>query len=211
MTLLLGSRVPGRRASPESHAVPPGAPPRTEILLCPPAEPGSRRRGACRDGTRGSRKGMATPHAPSLDAPLDQPIEGPLAPPSPTSPCLLPLAYVLPIRSARIEPPGELEELAAYLRQLQGWVAEVLVIDGSDPAPVGFHRVAFGGIELLTPMERTPMGKVGGVLTGVRPARQERIVIADDDVRYDRTQLERIATLLDEAEVVRPQNYFSPL
>ena len=31
----------------------------------------------------------------------------------------------------------------------------------------------------------TPMGKVGGVLTGLRLASHERVIIADDDVRYD--------------------------
>ncbi len=57
----------------------------------------------------------------------------------------------------------------------------------------------------------TPMGKVGGVLTGVRHASHERIVIADDDVRYDAATLAAVAGLLDAAHVVRPQNVFRPL
>jgi hypothetical protein len=57
----------------------------------------------------------------------------------------------------------------------------------------------------------TPMGKVGGVLTGVRVATHERLVIADDDVRYDAGALARVVRALDDADVVRPQNYFDPL
>ncbi|HVW31570.1 MAG TPA: glycosyltransferase family 2 protein, partial [Acidimicrobiia bacterium] len=34
--------------------------------------------------------------------------------------------------------------------------------------------------------------------------------IADDDVRYDASALERVVRLLDEADVVRPQNHFDP-
>jgi hypothetical protein len=55
------------------------------------------------------------------------------------------------------------------------------------------------------------MGKVGGVLTGVRLASHERLIIADDDVRYDAASLHRVAEALGTSHVVRPQNYFSPL
>ena len=55
------------------------------------------------------------------------------------------------------------------------------------------------------------MGKVNGVVTGVRECSHERVVIADDDVRYDAAALRRVVALLDEADLVRPQNYFDPL
>jgi hypothetical protein len=54
-------------------------------------------------------------------------------------------------------------------------------------------------------------GKVNGVLTGFRLCRSDKVVIADDDVRYEPWQLRRIAMLLDGADVVRPQNFFEPL
>ncbi|MBG6182530.1 hypothetical protein IWX65_000463 [Arthrobacter sp. CAN_A214] len=57
----------------------------------------------------------------------------------------------------------------------------------------------------------TGNGKTFGVLTGIALARHERIVLADDDVRYRSDELERIVTLLDDADLVRPQNYFSKL
>jgi hypothetical protein len=55
------------------------------------------------------------------------------------------------------------------------------------------------------------MGKVGGVTTGVRRAGFEAIVIADDDVRYERATLERLVEYLDDHDLVRPQNFFDPL
>ena len=54
-------------------------------------------------------------------------------------------------------------------------------------------------------------GKVAGVVTGIRRASHERVVIADDDVRYDDDALAEIAAAIDAADVVRPQNYFDPL
>jgi hypothetical protein len=54
-------------------------------------------------------------------------------------------------------------------------------------------------------------GKVRGVLTGLRLASHERIIIADDDVRYDHESLRGVIAALDGAEVVRPQNYFEPM
>lgn len=47
-------------------------------------------------------------------------------------------------------------------------------------------------------------------MTGVQAARHEHIIVADDDVRYRRAELERMLTLLQHFEVVRPQNIFRP-
>jgi hypothetical protein len=55
------------------------------------------------------------------------------------------------------------------------------------------------------------MGKVGGVMTGLHLATCEKVVIADDDVRYDDAGLHEMSRLLDDAEVVRPQNVFTDL
>ena len=121
----------------------------------------------------------------------------------------LPLSYVLPLRTA----PGEpVDELAGYLRWLVGEVAEVVVVDGSDPDVLEDHRRAFPPEAVVVPpAERTPMGKVGGVVTGVRRAACDAVVVADDDVRYDAGSLRRVLDLLAEADVVRPANHFDPL
>jgi hypothetical protein len=52
---------------------------------------------------------------------------------------------------------------------------------------------------------------VAGIRTGIRHASHERILIADDDVRYDPESLRRTVELLGEYDLVRPQNYFQPL
>src|SRR5205085_6247973 len=52
---------------------------------------------------------------------------------------------------------------------------------------------------------------VAGVHTGVAAARHERVVLADDDVRYGPEQLARVAALLEAHDLVQPQNVFDPL
>lgn len=120
-------------------------------------------------------------------------------------------AYVLPLRWRE---PGPIVELADYLRSLEGAVGEVLVVDGS-PAPIyEAHARALEDIARhLRPHPDLdfPMGKVNGVITGMRECSCERVVIADDDIRYDAPTLRRALSLLDEADLVRPQNYFSAL
>jgi len=119
------------------------------------------------------------------------------------------LTYVLPLRTTADE---RVDELAAYLRWLVGEVAEVVVVDGSDPEVVEAHRRAFPPeVVVVPPDERTPMGKVGGVMTGMRRASCEDVVVADDDVRYEAASLRRVHELLRRADVVRPANHFDPL
>jgi hypothetical protein len=118
-------------------------------------------------------------------------------------------SYVLPIRWSDDE---GLEELTAYLCGLPDWV-ELIVVDGSPEPFFARHGEAWGrlGRHLRPdPALETPMGKVGGVLTGIREASQEAVVIADDDVRYDERSLARVAQTLALADCVRPQNYFEP-
>ena len=108
-------------------------------------------------------------------------------------------------------------ELVEYLTRLSRRV-ETIVVDGSPP-----EVFAANGAALLPAMRdrlrhlqpspelATDMGKVGGVLTGLRFASAEKVIIADDDVRYEDAALDAVADALDTAAVVRPQNYFDPL
>ncbi|WP_171027241.1 glycosyltransferase family 2 protein [Pseudarthrobacter sp. NamB4] len=145
----------------------------------------------------------AVPHDQPLDEPLDQPAE-----------------YILPLRWTD---DADLPELVAYLRHLTGWIA-VTVVDGSPPALFERHRALFppavrhirpeAGTEPGRepgPAPRGGNGKVAGVMTGVRAASAELLVIADDDVRYTRESLAAVVHHLGWAEVVRPQNYFDSL
>jgi len=120
------------------------------------------------------------------------------------------LSYVLPLRWT--EDRG-LAELAGYVRWLTGQ-AEVLVVDGSPPERFAAHAAAWGGGVTHLPPDSDlgfSMGKVNGVVTGLRHAGHELVVVADDDVRYDHDALSRVARLLAHADLVRPQNYFDPL
>jgi hypothetical protein len=121
------------------------------------------------------------------------------------------VSYVLPVRSR----PGDGDEdaLDAYLAWLSAR-ADVIVVDGSEPSRFAEHGERWTGFVRHVapgPELRCANGKVWGVRTGVPIARHDRVILADDDVRYDDGALRRIAELLDAAEVVRPQNRFESL
>jgi hypothetical protein len=119
-------------------------------------------------------------------------------------------SYVLPIRCDAEGPPAD---LTGYLRRLPSWL-EVIVVDGSDEATFAANAFRWGTLPVrhVAPDAdlRCANGKVAGVLTGLRQASHDRVVIADDDVRYDDAALGRTVALLDDADLVRPQNYFAP-
>jgi hypothetical protein len=123
----------------------------------------------------------------------------------------LDLSYVVPIRWH----DGEQRlELAGYLAAIAPHCGDVIVVDGSPPEVFAANAEAFAGCATHVPPapeESWLMGKVSGVRTGLRLATRERIVVADDDIRYDLAALRRTAGLLDEHDLVRPQNYFSQL
>ncbi|MDP8987354.1 MAG: glycosyltransferase family 2 protein [Actinomycetota bacterium] len=122
----------------------------------------------------------------------------------------LALSYVLPLRRWH---PADDDELDAYL----GWLSEhveVLVVDGSAPELFAAHHRRWQGTVRHVPVDADltgRYGKVNGVITGVRAASHERVLLADDDVRWTRQDLDRVASLLDHADLVCPQNYFEPL
>ena len=123
---------------------------------------------------------------------------------------MTPLAgsYVLPI-AART---SQARALTGYLRRLARTVDEVIVVDGSPDAVFEDHARAWSAhVRHLRPAIRTTNGKVAGLITGVRAARHDSVVVADDDVRYRRAELARILALLEDHQVVRPQNFFHPM
>lgn len=122
----------------------------------------------------------------------------------------LPASYVLPLRWSD---GGDRDELTAYLSRLSD-VVEVFVVDGSDVSVFEDNAGAWGSIvKHVRPDPDLSFlnGKVDGVLTGLRLAGHEKVVIADDDVRYTATSLERAVALLDDVDLVRPQNFFDPV
>jgi hypothetical protein len=123
----------------------------------------------------------------------------------------LPLSYVLPLRSSD---DAAWPELSRYLDLTAGIVDEVIVADGSPPAHFERHRRDLApAVRHIAPHPDLgfAMGKVNGVVSGIREARNEAVVVADDDVRWTSDGLVEAKRLLDRADLVRPQNYFEPL
>lgn len=119
----------------------------------------------------------------------------------------IPCSYILPIAAAT----PRTRELSGYLARLARTVDEVIVVDGSPPHVFAHHANGWAeNVCHIPPSLQTTNGKVAGVITGVFAARNEHVVIADDDVRYRRAQLKRMIELLADHEVVRPQNFFHP-
>jgi hypothetical protein len=119
-------------------------------------------------------------------------------------------SYVLPFKRSE---DFDVDELTSYLH----WVSErceVIVVDGSAPEHFAEHADLWAGlVRHVRPDEDLGFinGKVNGTTTGVRLASSDIVIVADDDVRYDESGLERIVALLGEAELVRPQNFFDPM
>jgi hypothetical protein len=121
--------------------------------------------------------------------------------------------YLLPIRRVRASGP-EMTELAGYFARLASAGCEVLAVDGSPPAVFDAHERAWGAVCRHVPVDpryRYLNGKVNGIHTGVDAAGCERIIVADDDIRYTAEDVARTCRLLDGHDMVRPQNYLSPL
>lgn len=116
--------------------------------------------------------------------------------------------YVVPLRW---NDDRDLPEFTEYLTGLRPF-ADITVVDGSAPDLFARHADAWGSIVRHLPVDAWPgrNGKVAGVVTGVRAARHEFVIIADDDVRYRPEQLAQVAMRLAGADLVRPQNIFAP-
>ncbi len=121
--------------------------------------------------------------------------------------------YLLPIRRVRLN-AEEAEDFARYFRRLARAGCEVLVVDGSPPEVFAAHGEVWRGAcrhVTVDPQYKYLNGKVNGVHTGVGLAACEHIILADDDIRYTADDVARACALLDEHEMVRPQNYLYPL
>jgi hypothetical protein len=120
------------------------------------------------------------------------------------------LTYLLPLKAGEDLSSGELN---SYLEEISGY-SDVLIVDASEESVFERHHRSWERFATHIPVDpgvRCWNGKVRGVLTGLPLVRTPKLVIADDDVRYDRGSLQRVAELLDRYELVRPQNYFDPL
>jgi hypothetical protein len=121
--------------------------------------------------------------------------------------------YLLPIRRATFS-TAEADALRDYFGTLNEAGCDVLVIDGSPNAVFHQHPEVWRLVCRHEPVDRSfgyLNDKVNGIHTGVRLAANEKIVLADDDIRYTAAEIDRVCELLDTFDVVRPQNFLSPL
>jgi hypothetical protein len=122
-------------------------------------------------------------------------------------------SFIVPIRRVAID-PVEIAKLADYFKALRLAGCEVLVVDGSPFAVFEQHKKSWQSCSRHVapdPKYTFLNGKVNGVHTGVDLASCERIILADDDIRYSAADVQRMCTLLDKFEMVRPQNFIAPL
>lgn len=108
----------------------------------------------------------------------------------------------------------EAAQLAAYFQLLVAADCEVLVVDGSPPDVFGEHAAVWGESCVHRAVDRSfgyLNDKVNGIHTGVAAATCEKIILADDDIRYTAENIAKMCERLEQAEVVRPQNFLSPL
>lgn len=121
--------------------------------------------------------------------------------------------YLLTIRRVRFD-EREARDFRSYFRILAAAGCEVLVVDGSPPPVFAAHREIWSGAcrhAAVDPQYKYLNGKVNGIHTGVALAAHERIILADDDIRYTPADVLRMTELLGRYEMVRPQNYLCPL
>ncbi|MEP6956848.1 MAG: glycosyltransferase family 2 protein, partial [Chthoniobacterales bacterium] len=121
--------------------------------------------------------------------------------------------YLLPIRRS-VFSEAEGQEFIAYFEILRAADCEIIVVDGSPPETFAQHHAVWSPLvrhEAVDPRFGFKNDKVNGIQTGVELASCEKIVLADDDVRYTAADLEQMRSLLEDYEMVRPQNFLAPL
>ncbi len=122
-------------------------------------------------------------------------------------------SFIVPIRRVQID-PLEVKRLADYFKSLRLAGCEVLIVDGSPKPIFEEHRRSWQGFSrhiAPDPKYTYLNGKVNGVHTGVDLASCECIILADDDIRYRAADVKRMCELLKTFEMVRPQNFITPL
>jgi hypothetical protein len=121
--------------------------------------------------------------------------------------------YLLPIRRAAFS-GAEAAELAEYFRLVNEAGCDLLIVDGSPALVFEQHGQVWRGLARHEAVDRSfgyLNDKVNGIHTGVNLAATEKIILADDDIRYTTNNIAAVSELLEQFEVVRPQNFLSPL
>lgn len=120
--------------------------------------------------------------------------------------------YLCPIRLPAAD-EGRAKAFDQYWEFLQKQGCEVLVIDGSPPDIFNLHARKWRHCRHLKVDGRFTFlnGKVNGIMTGIKEATHEAVILADDDIHFIAADIRRMVEELKNVDVVRPQNYFQPL
>ncbi len=116
-------------------------------------------------------------------------------------------SYVMPLRSTR---PADID-LQEYALRLSTWL-EVVIADSSPADVFAAHAQAWDDrVTHVRVKSQRLNGKVAGVIDGLAMSTFDTVVLADDDVRYEYSELRQLIALVGSAAAVVPQNYFCPL
>lgn len=121
--------------------------------------------------------------------------------------------YLLTVRRVRYD-AQEAKEFREYFRFLTGGDCEVLVVDGSSAEVFARHAETWGDVcrhVAVDSQYKYLNGKVNGIHTGIALTAHEAVILADDDIRYTVQDVKRMVDLLQDCDMVRPQNYLQPL
>jgi len=120
-------------------------------------------------------------------------------------------SYVVVLDEPRMS-VDDVRDFAAYLSGVGVAGCEVIVVD--DTAAFAQHRRVLrwvGQHVAPLPRHRALNGAVDPLRAAVDVASCEKVIVASPRVRYAPQLVDRLCSLLDQHEVVEPQDYFDPL
>lgn len=122
-------------------------------------------------------------------------------------------SYVVVVDSATC-PADELRDLANYLSTVGVAGCDVVVLDASPRLQFDLNAriLRWVGRHVAVRSEhRTPSGSIDFVRSAATLAACEKVIVAEQDVRYTPDAIGQICDLLEMHEVVEPQDYLDPL
>src|SRR5581483_2454225 len=108
---------------------------------------------------------------------------------------------------------ADLLPLAQYLSQVAVYGCDVIIVDGSPRELFEENRSVLRWVGRHVATRRTHRHEAGidPVAAAIDFASYEKVIVADHAVRYSEGCIETLCALLDQHEVVVPQNYLDPL
>jgi hypothetical protein len=112
------------------------------------------------------------------------------------------------------ELPNDLRDFSFYLSTVAVAGCDVVVVDGSSDTAFDENDKSFRWVSRHVaprPRHQSFSGAIDPIRAAIDFANCDKVIIADQNVRYDAEAIGRLCALLDNHEVVEPQDYFEPL